>query len=587
MLMVAMLFIFSLFTAQIIRVQGVDAAAVSAKARDSRLHHENVPALRGQIVDDKGAALATSVQRYNVTADATQTSQYKSFVDGRTTVLGNSGVAAGLASVLGGSAKQYYATLQAATQRKSRFVYLVKNVTPEQWQRVLALKLGGIYPESTQTRQYPQGASASSIVGWVDAGSSAGAGGVELMKQGILNGRPGVRTYEEAPDGTVIATGSNSDTPAVNGSNVKLTLDSDIQYYASNALAAGVKKTRAEAGDLVVMDRQGNVLAAASYPSFDPTNPGAASPGNLQPRGFAETYEPGSTSKIITMAAALSAGVATPTSQVIVPSQLRRGGALFHDSEPHGTESLTVAGVLAESSNMGTMLTGSKVSSDYLYGFMRKFGLGAPTGVGFPGETGGIVAPPSQWSGSQKYTVMFGQGLSTTLMQQASVYQTVANDGVRLPVNLIAGVQNASGGWTKPADSRKPVRVISTGVASQLRTMLSGVVGQDGTAQKAKVAGYNVAGKTGTAELYDAKLGRYNGYTASFIGMAPAENPQYIVAVALQNPKTTIYGGEAAAPIFSQVAGYVLRTRGVAPSRKPVSLYPIQYAAVSTEQRPR
>ena len=207
--------------------------------------------------------------------------------------------------------------------------------------------------------------------------------------------------------------------------------------------------------------------------------------------------------------------------------------------------------------------------------------------MGFPGETGGIVAQPSQWSGSQKYTVMFGQGLSTTLMQQASVYQTVANNGVRLPVNLIAGVSNSSGGWTKPADSRKPVQVISSSVASQLRTMLSGVVGQDGTAEKAKVAGYNVAGKTGTAELYDSALGRYNGYTASFIGMAPAENPQYIVAVALQKPQTTIYGGEAAAPVFSQVAGYVLRTRGVPPSKKPVPLYPLQFTAVSTEQRPK
>ena len=584
--MVAMLFIFSLFAAQIIRVQGVDAAAVSAKARDSRLHRQNVPALRGQIVDDKGAALAVSVQRYNVTADATQTVQYKTPVRGRTTVLGNSGVAAGLASVLGGSAQQYYATLQAATKRKARFVYLTKNITPEQWQRVSQLNLSGIYPETTQQRQYPEGASASSIVGWVGADTGVGAGGVELMKQRELNGRPGVRTYEEAPDGTVIATGSNSDTPAVNGSNVKLTLDSDIQYYASNALAAQVKKTRAEAGDLVVMDRQGNVLAASSYPSFDPTNLGSSSAANLQPRGFAETYEPGSTSKIITMAAALSDGVVTPTSQIVVPSLLRRGGATFHDSEAHGTENLTVAGVLAKSSNMGTILTGSKVSSDYLYGFMRKFGLGAPTGVGFPGETGGIVAQPSQWSGSQKYTVMFGQGLSTTLMQQASVYQTIANDGVRLPVNMIAGVSDSAGGWTKPTDTRKPVQVVTSAVASKLRTMLSGVVGQDGTAVKANVAGYNVAGKTGTAELYDSALGKYNGYTASFIGMAPAENPQYIVAVALQNPKTTIYGGEAAAPVFSQVAGYVLRTRGVPPSKKPVALYPLQFS-VSTEQRPK
>lgn len=585
-LFAAMLFIFSLFAVQIVRVQGVDAAAVSAKAKDSRLRKQNVDALRGQIVDRNGTVLASSVQRYNVTADATQTAQFTRVVKGQpTVVIGNSGVAAGLASVVGGNAKDYYAILQAGTKRKSKFNYLVKNVTPQQWQRIAALNLAGISRESAQERQYPQGASAASIVGWVGGDKATGAGGIELMRQQALNGRPGVTTSEDTPGGTVIATGNNSDTPAVNGSNIKLTLDSDLQFYASNALAAQVKKTGAEAGDLVVMDRHGNVLSAVSYPSFDPAKLGA-DPTNLQSRPFAEAYEPGSTSKVITMSAALSDGVTTPTSQVVVPSVLRRAGTTFHDSEAHGVENLTVAGVLAKSSNMGTMMVGEKISSNSLYSYMTKFGLGSKTGTQFPGETSGIVANPSQWSGSQRYTVMFGQGLSTSLIQQASVYQTIANDGVRLPVTMIAGVQQPSGDWIKPTNTRKPVQVVSPTVASEVRRMLSGVVGEKGTAPKANVAGYNVAGKTGTANLYDSKLGKYNGYTASFIGMAPAEDPKYIIAVALQRPKTTIYGGEAAAPVFSQVMGYLLRARGQAPSKSPVQVYPIQYATPATTKRP-
>lgn len=581
-----MLFVFSLFAVQIVRVQGVDAAAVSAEAKGSRMRQQNVDALRGQIVDRNGTVLASSVQRYNVTADATQTAQFKRTVKGQpTVVIGNSGVAAGLASVVGGSAKDYYATLEAATKRKSKFTYVLKNVTPQQWQRIAALNLTGIFRESTQERQYPEGASASSIVGWVGGDKATGSGGIELMRQQVLNGRPGVSTSEETPDGTVIATGSNSDTPAVNGSNVKLTLDSDLQFYASNVLAAQVKKTGAEAGDLVVMDLKGNVLAAVSYPSFDPVKLGSNA-SYLQSRPFAEAYEPGSTSKVVTMAAALSEGATTPTSRVVVPPVLRRADTTFHDSEAHGVEDLTVAGVMAKSSNMGTIMVGEKISSASLYSYMTKFGLGSKTGTGFPGETTGIVAKPSDWSGSQKYTVMFGQGLSTSLIQQASVYQTIANNGLRLPVNLIAGVQQPSGDWVKPTDDRKPVRVVSPAVAGQVRKMLSGVVSDKGTAAKASVPGYNVAGKTGTADLYDSKVGGYRGFTASFIGMAPANEPKYIVAAALQRPKTTIYGGEIAAPVFSQVMGYLLRTWAVPPSKGPVQLYPIQYTTPATPKRP-
>jgi cell division protein FtsI (penicillin-binding protein 3) len=308
----------------------------------------------------------------------------------------------------------------------------------------------------------------------------------------------------------------------------------------------------------------GDLLAVASYPTFDP-NDIAHAKGNLDNRAFDEVYEPGSTGKVMTFSAVLQEGVANPATPVTVPNTLPRAGTTFHDAENHGIEHLTAAGVLAQSSNIGTIELGEKVPASTLHDYFTKFGMGQGTGIHFPGESPGLLTPVQDWSGSQRYTVMFGQGLSVNAIQAAGVFQTIANNGLRMPPSLIKGIRNPDGSLsaiTRPT----PVQVVSPAVAAQVRTMLEGVVSSEGTAPEARVEGYRVAGKTGTADRYDPALGRYNGKTASFIGFAPADKPELVVAVTVQRPTTSYFGGVVAAPVFSQVMTYALQAYKIAPT---------------------
>jgi len=573
--MVVTLIVFSLFAAQLLRIQGLDAKGVSQKALDSRLHATLLPALRGSIVDDNGVTLASSVDRFNVVDDPTATVTYAKQVGGQVVTVGLVGAATDLAKVLGTQPGPILTAMQAADKRKSQYLVLAKQVTPAQWNKIAELGIPGVTPESSTERDYPQGTSVAPLLGWVD-GNGKGGGGLEQMEQKVLNGTPGKHIYEQAPDGTVIATGDNHDTPAVNGENVKLTLDNDLQWYSQNAIAAAVKKTGALSGEVVVMDTKQNLKAVASYPSFDNNDVAAASSSDLQSKPFTQAYEPGSTSKVITMAALLEKHLATPTTHVVVPPLLTRAGTTFHDAEKHGTENLTLSGVLAQSSNIGTMIEGGKLPAGTLYKYMRAFGLGQTTGIGFPGESSGLLTPYKDWSATQRFTVMFGQGLASTAVQEASVFATVANGGVKEPVKLIAGVGNGDD-YTAPTDNRKPSRVISKATADKLTKMMEGIVSPTGTAPLAAVKGYAVAGKTGTADRYDPALGRYNGVTASFIGFAPAKHPRYIVSVVLQRPVKGEFGGDIAGPVFSQIMGYALRKSGTAPTGAQPSPYPLTF----------
>ncbi|MGN6414037.1 peptidoglycan D,D-transpeptidase FtsI family protein [Flexivirga sp.] len=576
LLMVATLIVFSLFGAQLLRIQGFNAQSVSRDVLASRLNTSVLPASRGSIVGANGVVLAASLDRVNVTDDPTATVTYKKRVDGQVVEVGLAGAAIDIADAIGAEPQPILDAMQQAAKRKSRFTYLLKGITPQQWRQIAQLGIPGVYSEASTERDYPQGTSLAPLLGWVN-GSGQGGGGVEQMEQKALNGTPGKHVYEQAPDGTVIATGDNQDTPAVDGKDVQLTIDNDLQWYSQNAIAEAVKQSGSLSGEVVVMDTQQNLKAVASYPSFDNNNVAAAQAGELQSKPFTQAYEPGSTSKVITMAALLERGKSTPTTHVVVPPTLTRAGETFHDAEKHGTEHLTLAGVLSQSSNIGTMIEGSKLDKGTLYHFMRAFGLGQTSGIGFPGESQGVLAPYKNWSASQRFTVMFGQGLATTAVQEASVFATVANGGVKEPVTLIKGI-GTDGNYTAPQDDRKPTRVISKSTADQLTKMMEGVVSQTGTAKAAGVDGYSVAGKTGTADRYDSALGRYNGVTASFIGFAPAKNPRYIVAVTLQRPtKGSQFGGDVAGPVFSKIMGYALTKGGVPPTGKQASPYPLTY----------
>lgn len=556
----------TVLVAQVFRIQGIDAAAVSAQGLNSRLKTTTIPALRGSIIDADGTVLANSVERRNVTADATVAVDYSTTTkDGKVIKLGLEGAAAAIAPIVGVDKATVLDTLTTADKAHRRFVYLAKDVSPDQWRQIAALQIPGIYSERVIKRIYPQGTAISPLLGWIGANGEPG-GGVEQMEQSVLNGTPGTHIYEQAPDGTMIATGDNKDTPAKPGSDVALTIDNNVQWYASNVLASTAKEWGAKAAEAVVMDaKTGAIVAAAQYPTFDNNLLSMANPAAMQATPFTRSFEPGSVNKAITISTGLQTGAITPDTQVVVPSVLPRAGQQFHDAEKHGTEYLTTRGVIGKSSNMGTILLDERMSNQTIYDYMTKYGFGSPTGVGFPGESAGIVGLPSTWGAAQRYTIMFGQGVSATAVQQASVFQTIANGGVREPVKLIRGTDSGNG-WQAPVDNRKPVRVTSAKVADEMTQMMEGVISKQGTAPLAAVPGYKVAGKTGTANYYDAKTHGYNGYTASFVGFAPADKPAYVVAIMVHQPSGGIYGGDIAAPAFSKLMSYVLQYEKVPPT---------------------
>ncbi|MEO7070002.1 MAG: penicillin-binding protein 2, partial [Nostocoides sp.] len=563
----ATLFVFSIFGAQLFWIQGINASAVSAEALKERLVvDQTIPALRGRILDSNGVVLASSLERLTVSVNQKAVCTYGTGAqtcDPATSAAAVARAASSLSPLLKLPANQLVPLMTGT----AIYQILAKNVTPLTWRQIAALGVPGIGiapHDRTAERSYPQSTTAASLVGFVTNEGKKAGGGIELLEDAVLAGVPGSQSYEQAAGGGAIPDGHLSMTPAVPGRDVQLTINSNIQWYAQNALAQAVQQTQALSGTVVALDvKTGKLLAVASYPTFDPNNVGQAT-GSLSNLAFTDVFEPGSTQKVITMASALSEGKVTPSTPIVIPSQLHRSDGSFHDAESHGTEYRTVAGALAESSNMGTMLVGETVPSSTLYDYMRKFGLGSTSGSKFPGESAGLLTPSDKWSGTQRYTVMYGQGLSVTAIQAAGVYQTIANGGVRMPPRLVEAVADDSGTLV-PQPAPTGIRVLSPTIATEMSQMLEGVVSKDGTAPAAQIAGYRVAGKTGTADRTvtvgtgQNARGVYQGKTASFIGYAPADKPQIVLAVILQRPVKGYYGGTVAAPVFHDVMTYALQ----------------------------
>ena len=331
-------------------------------------------------------------------------------------------------------------------------------------------------------------------------------------------------------------------------------------------------------------DDSTRLSAMADAPGFDPNDVAHADPAALGNAALQDAYEPGSVSKLMSMAAILNEGVATPETHVVVPGTLQRGDRVFHDDVDHGTWDLTLNGVLAKSSNIGTILATGQLGRDQqqadqvLYSYLKKFGIGDPTGLGFPGETRGILARPQDWSTSQQYTIPFGQGLSVNAMQATSIYSTIANGGVRVQPTLVRGTTGPDGRYT-PAPAPATTRVVSDRTARTLARMLESVVGSEqGTGVKARIPGYLVAGKTGTANRVDPATGRYRGYTASFMGFAPADNPRVTVSCVIQNPTVGSYfGGSICGPVFKQVMEFALKTLQVPPTGAAPASIPVEF----------
>ncbi|WP_370412007.1 peptidoglycan D,D-transpeptidase FtsI family protein [Streptomyces fradiae] len=583
------------FVVRLLQVQAVDASAYAAKAEKHRYQEYTLSADRGEITDRNGVALAASVDAYDVTADPKLFTPEESKLKDAPEQ-----AAALLAPLLGKEPAELAKKLRTP---KSRYTMLARKQTPQVWNQIKDLKkvyeqkakpanggngvnlLGGILGEPSTKRVYPNGELAAGILGYVNA-EGRGAGGMESMLDKELAGKDGKIRYAQS-GGRRVPTAGSQGTPAVPGSDIELTIDRDIQWAAQQAITEQVKKSKADRGYVVVQDvRTGEVLAMANAPGFDPNDLSQANATAMGNAALQDAYEPGSTAKVMSMAAVLEEGAAAPDTRVTVPNRLHRGDRLFKDDIDHPTWYLTLNGVLAKSSNIGTILATGQLgktqpeANKVLYDYLRKFGVGSPTGLHYPGETPGILAKPQDWSTSQQYTIPFGQGLSVSAMQAASVYSTIANGGVRVEPSLVRGTKGPDGRFTAAPEPGEN-RVVSEKTAKTLAQMLESVVDdEEGTGNKAAIPGYRVAGKTGTANRVDPELGRYKGYTASFAGFAPADQPRITVYCAIQNPtKGSYFGGQICGPIYKKVMEFALKTlhvppTGSGPARLPVTFTP-------------
>jgi cell division protein FtsI/penicillin-binding protein 2 len=508
-----------------------------------------IPAGRGTIFDRMGVQLAIGEQATTVYADPHQ------IRDARAVAL-----AAGKA--LGLSPNALYPLL---AQRKRSFVYIERKADPVKAAALEKRNLTGLGFYSEERRTYPQGGVASQVLGYAGV-DNRGLAGLELGLDGVLTGRPGAETIVKDPFGRAIDVVSS--TPARQGRDVFLTLDHTIQANAESVLHQTVREWHAKSGTAIVLDpRTGAILAMANSPGFDANRYPQAPREQQRNRAVTDTYEPGSTFKIVTVASALTEHLVTAQTAFDVPYSIQISDRVIHDAERRGTERLTVGQILSHSSNVGAVMLAELLGKERLAKWISRFGFGQQTGIGFPGESPGIVLPASQWSGSTIGNVPIGQGIAVTPVQVAAAYAALANRGIWITPHLLDHV--VGGGRPK----LRHRRIVSVAVAAQLQSMLRNVVAE-GTGTLAAVPGYFVAGKTGTAAKPNP-LGGYSStrYVASFVGVVPASAPRLVILVSVDEPRGAIFGGLVAAPAFQQIARFDLQYLEVPPD-DPGSLRP-------------
>ena len=566
-LILGVFIIFFLLALQLVRVQVIQASDYRSKAANEMELTRTTPAPRGEITDINGVAFARSVSAITIVVDQTQITDPER-------------VANFVAPILGLPVEE----VQANITGTRRYSIVLKNGRPALWDRLtkeiyeynktltneeLGNRIIGFFPERSFIREYPSGSLISSLVGFVRA-DGIGATGLESSLNSVITGTDGRYSFANGY-GAEIPGSQNDIVAAKAGTTVRLTIDRDVQWVAAKAIAEAVKSSRAASGSVIVMDpRTGAIVAHATAPTFDPNNTKNVDLNLMRNPSVQDVYEPGSTGKVMTLAAALEEKTVAPTTVFAVPYKLKRGGSTFKDHDKHPVQQLTTSGILAVSSNTGTIKIGETLSNDKLYSYLNKFGVGVKTGSGLPGESAGLMPKVKDWSGTTAPTVAFGQGYSVTAMQATSVFATIANNGVRVSPTVIAGTQDASGHFT-PAANRTTTRVVSESTARELRLMMESVVSPTGTAPSAAIPGYRVAGKTGTAWRYNDKTGGYSGYTASFIGFAPADAPRYVINVTIQDPRNGYYGGLLGGPVFKKVMTFVLQSKHVAPTGTKVA----------------
>jgi cell division protein FtsI (penicillin-binding protein 3) len=507
---------------------------------------------RGLILDRQGKELARSLDVDSFFAEPVHMTDAHA-------------VASAFAPLVGVRADQLQAKLEEEKAAGRKFVWLAREVEPEQAEPINSLvqshKLDGVGSIKEQKRYYPNGSMAAHVVGFVGL-DDAGLAGVESFQNASLKGDNGETMV--ARDAKRHGFESTEVSPTA-GQSIVLTIDQNVQYVVERELAAAVEETRAKSGAALALDpRTGEILALANAPTFDPNTAKSVAPEVLTNRALQYTYEPGSTFKVVTYSGAIEERLVKPTDMIDCQmGSINIYGRIVHDSHPHGVLSITEA--LAQSSNVAAIKLGMKLGDARLYDYIKRFGFGAKTGVELPGETRGLLRDVSRWDKTSIGSIPMGQEIGVTPVQVASAFGTIANDGVRVAPHIIKETRDESGRVVaQPAPERH--QVVSAETSRTIRAMLEQVT-VDGTAKAAKLDGYTVAGKTGTAQKIDPKTHAYSKtkYVASFVGFAPVENPAVVIIVVLDEPGTAIYGGTVAAPVFKRIAEQVLPYLGVAP----------------------
>jgi cell division protein FtsI/penicillin-binding protein 2 len=519
----------------------VKADSLQQAAVSQQITQNIVPAERGTITDRDGVQLAISESADDIVADPYL-------------IKNPLPAAQKLAPLLG---QPMLTVLAKVTKRHTGFVYLAHQLSADRATQIMKLQINGISTIPEVTRVYPRAWAASQVlggVGWGDRGTS----GLEYLYNKQLRGTNGLRRIVNDAIGQPI---SIDDVHSMKpGKTLKLTIDAALQDEVEQVLAGVGAQYSPKGATAIIMNPQtGAILALANWPRVDANDPGASPGWADTDRAVGLNYEPGSTFKAFTVAGALQDGLVTPNTEFNIPSVLQVADRQIHDAESHGDETLSVAGILKYSSNIGADEIGMKLGKSRFNYWVRRFGFGTPTGVDLPGEDGGIILPVSQYSGSSMGNLPFGQGESVTPIQIATAYSAIANGGILRPAHIVQSI----GG--KPGKTPAGHRIISTSAAAELRNMLRGVFGEGGTASGAAIPGYDMAGKTGTANI--AINGKYSDseYVASFVGMVPARDPQLLGLVVVDEPQGAIYGGSVAAPAFQKIVGWAVPYFGISP----------------------
>jgi cell division protein FtsI/penicillin-binding protein 2 len=534
--------VFAVTLGRAVWLQGVRAASLGKMAE--RQHHESIviPAGRGTIFDAAGVQLAIGESTTTIYADPRQLTQPRA-------------ISQAAQRYLGVDANALYPQL---LNHRTGFVYVKRFADQKSADAFLKKSYVGVgsYPEERRT--YPQRSVAAPVIGFAGT-DNKGLGGLEVEYDKKLAGRTGKQTIVRDPFGRAIDVVSA--TPERQGRDVFTTIDHSIQANAEGVLRATIRQWRARAATAVVLDpRSGAVLAMAQAPGYD-ANKASSMPLALQRnRAVTDTYEPGSTFKLVTIAGALSTGIVTAGTKFTLPYSIHVADRIIHDAEPRGTETLSVAQILSHSSNVGAITIAEKLGSARVAEWIDRFGFGKQTGIDFPGESPGQVLPLDQWSGSTIGNVPIGQGIAVTPVQMASVYAAIANDGVWMQPHLVDKI----GGRTVHDFKRR--RIVSEAVNTTLKQMLTNVVDEHGaTGNAAQIPGYTVAGKTGTAEKPGPHGYTTGQYVASFVGFVPVKHPRLAILVMVDDPTRAIFGGVVAAPAFAEIAKFDLQYLNVPP----------------------